>query len=111
MGDLYFQFWLHVGSCERHAGTIDQKRHYRVGTYPSLLAMQKLHMGRFLGVMTICWGASLLGMLAVKNFAGLAVCRFLLGLFESCLAPGFLQLTGRFYRQQEQPFRFGIWVC
>jgi sugar phosphate permease len=83
---------------------------YAVGAYPSLLAMQRLKMNQFLGVMTVLWGATLLGMLGVSNFAGLMVCRFLLGLCESCLAPGFVQLTGRFYRQHEQPWRFGLWV-
>lgn len=83
---------------------------YLLGTYPSIYLMQKLHIGRFIAVMTFCWGVAILGMLGIENFAGLMVCRFLLGLFESCLSPGFLAITTRWYRQQEQPFRFALWV-
>lgn len=83
---------------------------YLVGTYPSLLAMQKLHMGKFLSIMTMAWAITILAMLGVKDFTGVAIARFCLGLTESCLSPGFTILTGRFYRQQEQPWRFGLWT-
>lgn len=49
-------------------------------------------------------------MLGITNFGGLMACRFLLGLFEACLSPGFLAMTTRWYRQEEQPFRFALWV-
>lgn len=72
--------------------------------------MQKLHIGKFIAVMTVCWGISILAMLGVSNYGGLLACRFLLGLFEACLSPGFLQITTRWYKQREQPFRFALWV-
>jgi ACS family allantoate permease-like MFS transporter len=72
--------------------------------------MQKFHIGRFISIMTFCWGVTILAMLGVHNFGGLMAARFMLGLFESCLSPGFLAITTRWYTQKEQPFRFALWV-
>jgi len=83
---------------------------YLLGTYPSLYCMQRFHIGRFIGIMTLCWGATILAMIGVTSFGGLMAARFLLGLFEACLSPGFLAITTRWYKQKEQPFRFALWT-
>lgn len=43
----------------------------------------KLPLGKFCAVMVFCWGATLCGMAAAKNFGGLMVTRFILGSFEA----------------------------
>lgn len=43
---------------------------------------------------------------ACKNFAGLAAARFLLGVTEAAVAPGFSLVTGIFYKRNEQPKRY-----
>lgn len=42
---------------------------------------------------------------ACKNFAGIAVNRFLLGCFEAVVNPGFVLVLSMWWRQDEQPMR------
>lgn len=72
--------------------------------------MQRFHTGRVIAIAFLLWGAVMLGTTGVKNFEGLAALRFLLGLFESAMAPGFTTITSRFYTQAEQPLRFSLWT-
>ncbi|KAM0748290.1 MFS general substrate transporter [Meredithblackwellia eburnea MCA 4105] len=83
---------------------------YLASLYPSLLLMSKFHTGKFVGVACFLWGAVILGMVGVKTYPQLIATRVLLGIFEAPLAPGFIQVTARFYSQREQPFRYGIWT-
>lgn len=46
-----------------------------------------------------------------RNYPGLAALRFLLGMAESIVTPGFTLLCARFYTRQEQALRIGIWYC
>lgn len=39
---------------------------------------------------------------AATNFAGLATCRFLLGMFEATIAPSFVLITQTWWRRREQ---------
>lgn len=48
-------------------------------------------------------------MAAVKNFAGAVAVRFLLGVFESAVTPGFALFTSQWYTKKEQGTRTGIW--
>ncbi|CAF5031357.1 unnamed protein product, partial [Rotaria sp. Silwood1] len=45
---------------------------------------------------------------AVKNFAGLLVCRFLLGTFEAGLFPGLIYFMSLWYPRKEQAIRLGF---
>ena len=55
------------------------------------------------------WAVILACHAATTNFAGLMVVRFLLGLFEASLSPGFSLITSLWYRTSEQPLRHGLW--
>ena len=46
---------------------------------------------------------------ATKNFAGMMVARFFLGVGEAAVAPGFGLITSMFYTRKEQPLRQGAW--
>uniref|UniRef100_L2GF69 Major facilitator superfamily transporter n=1 Tax=Colletotrichum fructicola (strain Nara gc5) TaxID=1213859 RepID=L2GF69_COLFN len=44
-------------------------------------------------------------------FAGLAVCRFLLGMFEAVITPAFMLVTSMWYTRKEAPVRAGAFYC
>jgi MFS family permease len=48
---------------------------------------------------------------ACSNFAGLAICRFLLGVFESVITPVWMMIIGMWYIRREQPARAGAFYC
>ena len=62
-------------------------------------------LGKYLAVTVTIWGIVLICHGATKNFAGLMVARFFLGVTESAVVPGFSLLTGMFYKRDEQPSR------
>lgn len=45
----------------------------------------KFPIGKFCGIMVLCWGVVLCGMVGSKSFASLMATRFLLGAFESAV--------------------------
>jgi len=45
-----------------------------------------------------------------SSFAGLATVRFLLGVFEATISPGFVAITGIWWTRHEQASRSAIWV-
>ena len=45
-----------------------------------------------------------------SSFAGLATVRFMLGMFEATISPGFVAITGIWWTRQEQASRSAIWV-
>lgn len=82
---------------------------YLAGSLLHPLAFQRTHLGRYLGLMTFSWGVVLTLHATAFNYAGMIVCRFFLGLFESCINPGFILLTSRFYRKEEVHTRVAWW--
>ncbi|WVQ79791.1 hypothetical protein IAT38_001891 [Cryptococcus sp. DSM 104549] len=62
-----------------------------------------------LGVTVMIWGVLLGCTAACHSFAGLAVCRFLLGMAESAMVPILGAVTGMWYTREEQATRVGLW--
>lgn len=56
---------------------------YLVAEYPWMWLVQKTQMGKVVGGCVTVWGAILMITAACHNFAGLAACRFFLGIFEA----------------------------
>uniref|UniRef100_A0A093VJ93 Putative transporter n=1 Tax=Talaromyces marneffei PM1 TaxID=1077442 RepID=A0A093VJ93_TALMA len=77
--------------------------------FPALWFLTKVPIGKYVGAMLFCWGACLCGMAGCNNFAGLAVVRFLLGVFEAGILPCFMVLTSVWYSRNEQPIRTALW--
>ena len=48
---------------------------------------------------------------ACTNFAGIAANRFMLGLVEAAVNPGFVLVMSMWYTSQEQPLRLEIYYC
>ncbi|KAI5778269.1 MFS transporter [Geopyxis carbonaria] len=84
---------------------------YLVSQYPASWAMQRLPTAKFLGVSVLGWGVVLITTPACKNFAGIMANRFLLGLFEGPVNPGFVLIIGTFYKAAEQPLRLETYYC
>ena len=58
------------------------------------------------------WGVVLACHAACNNFTGLAICRTLLGVFESCVAPILVLIIAMWYRKEEQGRRISwFYVC
>ncbi|GHJ84788.1 hypothetical protein NliqN6_1190 [Naganishia liquefaciens] len=73
---------------------------YLIGRYPA---------GRVLGVSTFIWGLAVVTMVFNRNYAGVLVSRFVLGVFEASVTPGLSLMTGFWYTRAEMPLRQTIW--
>lgn len=82
---------------------------YLAMEFPNLWLITKLPTGKYMGLCLICWGACLCILAACHNFAGLAVVRFFLGVFEAALLPCLLLMNSKWYRRDEQPLRTAFW--
>ncbi|KAI8948246.1 MFS general substrate transporter [Xylaria longipes] len=68
-------------------------------------SLQRLPVGKFIGFTALVWGLLTITTPACTNFAGIAANRFLLGVFESVVNPGFVLCLSMWYRVDEQPIR------
>lgn len=71
--------------------------------------MQRLPVAKVIGISTLAWGVILLTTPACESFAGIATNRFLLGLTEAIVNPGFLLVMSMWYQKSEQPLRLVIY--
>jgi MFS family permease len=90
---------------------------YVLAELPASLYVKRLQFNRVIPLITLGWGIICLCMGFIQNFAGLAVCRILLGWFEgyvlgvvgkesanlsfSCLFPSMTLLLANWYRREE----------
>jgi MFS transporter, ACS family, allantoate permease len=84
---------------------------YLVAEYPANYLMQKFPTGKFITVNFVLWGIVLAATGAATSFPGLAVGRFLLGVFEAPINPGLVVITSTWWKTAEQPRRAGIWYA
>jgi MFS family permease len=72
---------------------------------PSNLVLKKFTPSRWISIITVGWGiiSTLTGI--VQNFAGLVVCRLLMGLVEGGLFPGLTVYLTLFYTKKEIALR------
>ena len=76
------------------------------------LAQRISRLSLYLGINIMLWGVVLACHAACHDFAGLAVCRTLLGVFESCVAPILVLIIAMWYRKVEQGRRVSwFYVC
>ncbi|OCL05979.1 MFS transporter [Glonium stellatum] len=81
--------------------------------FPTQFLAQRIsRLGLYLGVNIMIWGIVLGCHAACTTFAGLAVCRTLLGVFESCVAPILVLIIAMWYKKEEQGRRVSwFYVC
>ncbi|CZT10409.1 hypothetical protein WAI453_012036 [Rhynchosporium graminicola] len=84
---------------------------YLFAQFPAGYFLQRLRIGKVLSLTTIAWGIILITTPACKSFAGIATNRFLLGLLEAAINPGFVLIMSMWYTSAEQPLRLEIYYC
>ena len=84
---------------------------YLVSQYLAGYLLQRLPLGKVIGITTIIWGILMITTPACTSFAGIATNRFLLGLFEAVVNPGFVLVMAMWFRTDEQPIRLTIYYC
>ena len=84
---------------------------YLVAQYPAGYLMQRLPLAKVMGFTTLGWGIILITTPACHNFAGIAANRFLLGMVEAAINPGFVLIMGIWYTTAEQPLRLEAYYC
>ncbi|ETI21315.1 hypothetical protein G647_07661 [Cladophialophora carrionii CBS 160.54] len=76
------------------------------------LAQRISRLGKYLGVNVMLWGVILSCMAACTSYAGLMVCRTLLGIFEAPVAPILVLIIAMWYKKEEQGRRVSyFYVC
>ncbi|KAI1612656.1 MFS transporter [Exophiala viscosa] len=86
---------------------------YLVAEFPTQYLAQRIsRLGKYLGVNVMCWGVVLSCMAATTSYAGLMVCRVLLGIFEAPVAPILVLIIAMWYKKGEQGRRVSyFYVC
>lgn len=83
---------------------------YLLAEYPGIAVLQRFPVAKFLGANVILWGAILMTSAACSSFAGIATVRFLLGMTEATISPGFVAVTGIWWTRPEQAGRSALWI-
>lgn len=84
---------------------------YLVAEWPASYLAQHYPTGKVVSAFVLSWGTVLLCTAACKDFAGLAVCRFLLGVFEAVITPAFMLIVAQWFDREKQPGRAGLFYC
>jgi MFS family permease len=110
---------------------------YLIAQYPAGYALQRLPIGKVMGIVTIglfyipllasnfpiskkkransefslVWGGVVMTTPACTNFPGIAANRFILGLTEAIVNPGFVLIMSIWYTSAEQPLRLEAYYC
>jgi MFS family permease len=71
--------------------------------------MQRWPIGKYLGINVTCWGILVACHAGCRSYASLMVVRVLLGVFEACVAPALVLITGMWWTKPEQSRRTGLW--
>lgn len=79
--------------------------------YPTTILITRLPTAKYLAANTVFWGTVVALTASCSSFAGLMTVRFLLGVAEATLTPGFMFLTSTWYTRDEMPTRLGMWFA
>ncbi|KAL3471655.1 MFS general substrate transporter [Aspergillus californicus] len=82
---------------------------YLIGEFPSTWLLQRYNMGRVITLYMTGWSICLLCISACSNWSQLMALRALQGFFECNITPGFLLITGAWYRTEEHANRSLFW--
>jgi MFS transporter, ACS family, allantoate permease len=71
--------------------------------FPTQYIAQRIsRLGKYLGANVMLWGVILSCMAATTSYAGLMICRTLLGIFEAPVAPILVLIIAMWYKKNEQ---------
>ncbi|OJJ45187.1 hypothetical protein ASPZODRAFT_69492 [Penicilliopsis zonata CBS 506.65] len=77
--------------------------------WPTVRLLQALPIAKYSAMCVIIWGVILTLFSVTHNFAGAAVLRVFLGIFEAAVTPGWTLITSQWYKKSEQGARTCIW--
>lgn len=83
---------------------------YLLAALPAVALLQRAPLAKTLGASIVAWGVVLAASAACESFAGIAVCRGLLGVLEAVVSPGFVAVTGMWWTRAEQAGRSALWI-
>lgn len=75
---------------------------------PSNIILKKMRPSIFLSSIMLAWGIITVCMGVTQSFAGLVVCRVILGAFEAGFFPGAIYLISMFYKRHELQWRINL---
>lgn len=75
---------------------------------PSNMLLKRMRPSIFLPSIMILWGAITVCQGVTESFAGLVVCRVIIGALEAGFLPGCLYLLSMYYRRHELQWRFNV---
>ncbi|KAF8252198.1 MFS general substrate transporter [Wilcoxina mikolae CBS 423.85] len=81
---------------------------YALFEVPSNYYLKLMTPSKWIAFLMMSWGAITTGTGGVKNFPGLMITRFLLGVFEAGLFPGLVYYLTFWYRSDERSLRVAI---
>ncbi|KAK5268381.1 hypothetical protein LTR99_004214 [Exophiala xenobiotica] len=86
---------------------------YLAAEFPTQYLSQRIsRLGKYLGANIMLWGAVLAAHAACQNYAGLMICRAILGIFEACVTPILVLVVAMWYKKSEQGRRISyVYVC
>ncbi|ETI27215.1 hypothetical protein G647_09898 [Cladophialophora carrionii CBS 160.54] len=74
---------------------------YILSEFPTTMYVKRLQFQRVIPVLVFSWGLVCMCMGFIQNYAGLIVCRLLLGTFEGCLFPSMTMFLLNWYKREE----------
>ncbi|CZT14494.1 uncharacterized protein RCC_12184 [Ramularia collo-cygni] len=83
---------------------------YLLFEFPAAYLTQRLPVAKFLVGNVVAWGVLMLCTGATSNFAGLATCRFIMGMAEVPAFPVSSIITAMWWKRSEQPIRVAFWL-
>lgn len=79
---------------------------------PSNIVLKKFKRpSHYIGILVLSWGIIMTLTGIVKNFAGLMICRVLLGVAEAGFFPGAVYLITHWYAQRQVQTRLALFYC
>lgn len=84
---------------------------YLFWALPANYLIQRLPVSKYTGCMILIWSILLCCHVAAKNYAGMLVLRFLLGMFEASISPAIMNIVSMFYTREEQPLRMCVFLA
>ncbi|KAI1424506.1 major facilitator superfamily domain-containing protein [Xylaria sp. FL1777] len=82
---------------------------YFFGQYPCGWLIGRYPAQKVLAICTLIWGVLVILLTQAKSFSSALAIRFLMGIFEASVTPGFTLMTGFWFTRKEIPLRQCIW--
>ncbi|KAH7115860.1 allantoin permease [Dendryphion nanum] len=84
---------------------------YLFWALPANYLIQRLPVSKYTGTMILTWSILLCCHVAAKNYTGILILRFLLGMFEASISPAIMNIVSMFYTRSEQPLRMCVFLA